>query len=495
MGYLMGIDLGTSSVKALIATEAGEIKGVGQVGYEVLTPVVGYAQQDPAVWWECTRQAVGEVLKSSGIPGEEIRGIGFSGQMHGMVALDAEMCPIDAAIIHLDQRSYKERQEIIQTAGTLLEKELLNQPSAGMLICSLLWMKRNKPEEYDKISVVMSPKDYIRYRLTGTIGTDFSDASATLAFSVKNTAWCMELIKRLDLRDDIWPAVFSSSEVVGEVTKEAAEETGLFAGTKVVAGGGDCAAQLVGNAVVEEGLVSCNIGTASQLAVVTGKAVQDASMRCQLWCHSIPGLYIYQGGALNGGNTLSWLRNKILESQEAFSKLDEKAGMVPPGCEGLFFLPYLAGERTPFNNPLAKGVFLGLSMKHTKAHMVRAVMEGVLFNLGECKKIFDARKIVQKKVIASGGAAKGDCWRQIQADMLDLPVYTTAVREEACFGAVIMAAVGLELYPDIYSACQAMVSWNPTATEPIRENVEYYRERQEVFRELYERVEGIFPKL
>lgn len=495
MRYLMGIDLGTSSVKALITDEKGNPKGIGQKGYEVQTPIVGYAQQDPEEWWECTKQAVRQALASADVGGKEIAGIGFSGQMHGMVALDREKRPVGMAVIHLDQRSREEREEIYRTAGSLLGEELFNQPSAGMLICSLLWMKKNHREEYDRIAVVMSPKDYIRYRLTGEIATDQSDASATLAFSVKKSQWCWELIRRLDLKEDIWPEVYGSCEITGIITKEAERETGLAAGTKVVAGGGDCAAQLVGNGVIEEGTVSCNIGTASQLAVVTSRAVQDEKMRCQLWCHSIPGLWIYQGGALNGGNTLGWLRNKILETKGEFASLDERASQVPAGCEGLLFLPYLAGERTPFNNPLAKGVFMGLSMKHDQAYMVRAVMEGVLYNLRECKKIFDEMQVPQKKVVASGGAAKGVCWKQIQADMLDMPVHTTAVQEEACFGALIMPAVGIGIYPDIYEACRCLVSWNPKVTEPIPEHVKKYQEQQAVFEELYERVEGIFPKL
>lgn len=495
MGYLMGIDLGTSSVKALITDETGEVKGIGQVGYEILTPRVGYAQQDPAVWWNSTKKAVAEALQKSGIIAEELKGIGFSGQMHGMVALDKDGVPVDMAIIHLDQRSLKEREEIVKIAGELLSQELLNKPSAGMLICSLVWLKKNKPQVYDRIHMVMSPKDYIRYKLTGEICTEYSDASAALAFSVRKNQWCMELIRRLGLKEDIWPKAYPSCDVVGTVCREAAEETGLVRGIKVAAGGGDCAAQLIGNGVAEEGIMSCNIGTASQLAVVTGNPVLDPKMRCQLWCHSIPGLWVFQGGALNGGNTLSWLKNKVLKSERPFGELDEEAFQVPAGCEGLFFLPYIAGERTPYNNPLARGVFFGLGLKHEQAYLVRAVMEGVMYNLRECRKIFDELGIPGRKLVASGGAAKGKCWKQIQADMLDMPVYTTLVQEEACYGAAIMASVGTGIYPDVYAACREMVKWSPEVTEPIRENVQIYQERQEIFSQLYKMSEPVFSKL
>lgn len=495
MGYLMGIDLGTSSVKVLITDVSGAAKGIGQAGYEILTPEMGYAEQDPAVWWSCTKQAVKEALLASGICGDEIDGIGFSGQMHGMVALDKDKNPVGMAVIHLDQRSLEEKKQIFDMAGDLLSKELLNQPSAGMMICSLLWMKHERPQLYDRIDRVMSPKDYIRYKITGVVCTDYSDASATLAFSVKNRCWCKELIRRLELKEDIWPDVYESCEEIGTVSREASRELGLSVRTKVVAGGGDCAAQLIGNAVIGEGIVSCNIGTASQLAVVTGSPAFDSGMRCQLWCHSIPELWIFQGGALNGGNTLSWLKNKILRDERPFMELDQEASGVEAGSEGLIFLPYIAGERTPYNNPKARGVYFGLGLKHSQAHMVRAAMEGVMFNLKQCKNIFDEMHITQKKLIASGGAAKGKCWKQIQADMLDMPVHTTMVQEEACMGAAIMASVGIGYYKDVYTACREIVTLDMEVTEPIQGNVKRYQEQQEIFCELYDGVKGFYSRL
>lgn len=495
MGYLMGIDLGTSSVKVLITDASGKVKGIGQVGYEILTPEMGHAEQDPAVWWSCTKQAVKDALLTSGVCGDEIDGIGFSGQMHGMVALDKDKKPVSMAVIHLDQRSLEEKKQIFDKAGELLSGELLNQPSAGMMICSLLWMKHKRPEVYERVELVMSPKDYIKYKMTGIVCTDYSDASATLAFSVKNRCWCNELIQRLGLKEDIWPPVYESCEEIGTICKEASQELGLSVRTRVVAGGGDCAAQLIGNAVIDEGIVSCNIGTASQLAVVTGHAAFDGDMRCQLWCHSIPGLWIFQGGALNGGNTLSWLKNKILRDGRPFAKLDKEAFGVEAGSEGLIFLPYIAGERTPYNNPKARGVYFGLGLKHSQAHMVRAAMEGVMYNLKQCKNIFDEMHIPQKKLIASGGAAKGKCWKQIQADMLEMPVYTTMVQEEACMGAAIMASVGIGYYKDVYTACREIVALGAEVTEPIRENVKRYQEQQEIFCELYEGIKGFYSRM
>ena len=495
MGYLMGIDLGTSSVKVLLADAEGRTKGIGQVGYEVLTPEIGYAEQNPEEWWDCTKQAIRQALEKSGVSPLDISGIGFSGQMHGIVAVNKEGHPVYNAIIHLDQRSLVEKEEIYETAGNLLEEELLNRPSAGMLICSLVWLKKNRPTVYDHIAKVMSPKDYIRYRLTGVLCTDPCDAGAALIFSVKNRKWCTELMERLDIDPELFPPVYEASQVIGNVSPEAARETGLSDHIPVTVGTGDCAAQMIGNGVVEAGIMACNIGTASQLAVVTEQPVFDKNMCCQIWCHGAPDIWIFQGGALNGGNTLSWLKNKVLRDKRPFSQLDAEISGVPAGCEGLMFLPYLAGERTPFNDPQARGVYFGLGMKHDQSYVVRATMEGVMYNLCECKSVFDEMEISQTNLISSGGAAKGVAWKQIQADMLDKPVYTTQTEEEACLGAVILAAVGIGIYPDVKTACRQIVKFSEEVTEPIAKNVELYREKQAIFHDLYYSVKNLYPRL
>ena len=492
MRHLMGIDLGTSSVKVMIADEKGNTKGIGQVGYEVLTPAVGYAEQDPKTWWDAAVQAIGEALKKSGVAAKDIAGISFSGQMHGMVALDEEKNPVCPAIIHLDGRSLEEKKLITETAEDLMREELHNQPSTGMVICSFLWMKRNCPQEYDRIRYVMSPKDYIRFRLTGEICTDYSDASATLAFSVKKRTWCRELFARLDVKENVWPPVRESCDVAGKVTGYAAAETGLAEGTPVITGAGDCFAAMIGNGIVKPGIMTCNIGTSSQIAVVTNRPMSDKKMQCQLWCHALSDTWALQGGALNGGNTLSWLKNKVLRDERPFAEIDREVLDVPAGSDGVFFLPYLAGERTPFNNPQAKGVYFGLSMKHSQPYVVRATMEGVMYNLLECKKIFDSLQIRGNFLISSGGGAKGKAWKQIQADMLGMQVHTTRTQEEACLGAVIMAAVGAGIYGSVYEACDAVVSMDGETVDPIPANVSYYSEKLQIFDELYRSLEHMF---
>ena len=494
MCYLAGIDLGTSSTKVLIVDTEGTVLGTGNAAYGITIPAMSYAEQDPLIWWEAVKTAFAGAVSAAGISPALIAGVGFSGQMHGLVALDGEKQLVCPAVIHLDQRSASVLCELREKAGNLMAQELLNRPSAGMMISTLYWMKKEKPELLKKIRYVMAPKDYIRFRLCGEIGTEVTDAAASLGFSVKNRRWCTELFERLGLPAEIFPPVRESFDVAGNITQEAAKETGLSTGTKVVFGAGDSLAALTGIGVVEAGAMACNIGTASQLAAVADRPVFDPEMRIQTWCHTQPGRWAVQSGTLNGGSTLSWLRNQMIRSSAPFSQLDEEAGEIPAGSEGLLFLPYLAGERTPWDDPYAKGVYFGLGMKHNQAHLVRATMEGVMFNLKECVGILDEMKLEKTCLLASGGAARGKTWKQIQADMLNMPVHTAKVKEEACQGAAILAAVGIGAYPDIPAACRAMVAMSDEAVEPVPENVKVYEERQAVFHELYMRVKELYRR-
>ena len=493
--YLAALDLGTQSVKTAIMDAEGHLLSVSHEGYGLQTPRIGFVEQDPEEWWRAGAKTIREAVAKAGIAPDEIAGLGFSGQMHGVVALDAQNQLVGPAIIWMDQRSSLEAEEIRSAAGSLLEEQLLNRPVPGMMACSLLWMKKNQPDVYGRIHKVMLPKDYIRFRLTGEIGTDYADGSATGAFSVAQTRWCTELLEKIGLRTDIFPEAHECIEVAGTVSAEGAAQTGLKQGTKVVYGSGDAAAQLTGNAVVREGIIACNIGTASQISAAITTPHFDRLMRVQTFCHAVPGRWLFQGGTLNGGSTLSWLRNKMLQDKRPFSELDREAAETPAGSEGLIFVPYLAGERTPYMDPKAKGVYFGLSMKHEQGHLIRATMEGVLYNLRECLRIMDENGVPTQKVISSGGAAKGKTWKQIQADVLGMPVYTTATEEEACQGAAIQAAGRVGLYSSVDEACDAIVRLNPDPTEPIAANIPVYQEMQELFREIYANSTPIFQKL
>ena len=491
MKYAAGIDLGTTSTKTAIMDMQGRILGIGRGSYDLHIPKPSWAEQEPEKWWSAVKLSLKEACADAGISASEIDGIGFSGQMHGLVALDQDREPVCPAIIHLDQRSGRLLPRIHELAGDLMKEELLNRPAAGMLISSLCWLKENEPGIFRRIRYVMSPKDYIRYRLCGEIGTDVSDASATLAFSVKNREWCAPLFERLQLRGDIWPSVHESSEIAGNVSRRASAETGLSTKTILVYGAGDSLAAMTGCAVIDKGILACNIGTSSQLVFVSDQPVFDPKFRIQTWCHALPERWALQSGTLNGGSTLNWLRGKVLKSGRPFSELDEEAGEIPAGADGLFFLPYLAGERTPYNDPNASGSFSGLRMHHEQAHLVRAVMEGVMFNLKECLCILDGLQVKPQFLISSGGAARGRTWRQIQADMLEMPVHTTKVEEEACQGAAILAAVGAGCYSTVQEACRNTVSMSEEVIEPVPENGKLYREKLHTFRELYLRTKDL----
>ena len=495
MSYLLGIDLGTSSVKALIMSEVGKVLAVKSEEYDVQKPSSDFAEQSPELWWQKTASAIRKALTEAAISADEIAGIGFSGQMHGLVALDKEGKSVCPAIIWLDQRSVQEVREVNEIAKDFIDTQLLNKPSAGMLLCSLLWLKKHKKDLYDKISVVMLPKDYIRYRLTLEIGTEESDASATLAFSLKERRWCNEMIERLGLDTRLFPKVSKSIDTAGFVCESAAKETGLSTKTRVVFGAGDAACQLIGNGIVKEGYVSCNIGTSAQIAVSLNSLVFDKNKQLQTWVHAIPEHYYMQGGALNGGFTLKWLKKQILGDERSYEELCSDAENVASGSEGLIFLPYLSGERTPVMDPFARGVFFGLSAKHTKAHIIRATMEGVIHNLFECALIFERLDVKKEKIIASGGAARGRLWKQIQADIFQMPVYTTKSEEQAGLGSAILAGVGSGIFKSVEEACEIIVRDDTEAIFPIEKNFRVYSEHQQIFRRLYEQTKDLFERL
>lgn len=488
MEYVMGIDLGTSSVKAVVMGRDGQVTAAAGREYPVLRPREGYGIQDPLEWWAGTKEVIRRAVDLGGILPGQIKAIGFSGQMHGLTALDGRGRPVMPAMIWEDQRSEKEGQEILELVRRNgLEKELMNRPVAGMMICSLLWVKKNLPDIYRNIAHVLLPKDYIRYRLGGGFDTDETDAGGSLAFSVRDRRWCGRLLEALDIREDLFPEVRKPYDIVGQMTAKAAEETGLTEGTPLAAGGADSAMQLTGNGIVEEGTLCCNIGTASQILAASRVPLYDRELRTQTFCHSVPGLWYTQCGSLNGGNGLRWLKKDVLKTEDSYEKLSQLAGTVEPGSGGLLFLPYLAGERTPYQAPHARGAFLGLSLTQGQTHMVRSVMEGVAMNLRQCYELFPAMGLEgHQSMVVSGGGARSGTWRQILADVFNLPVYRTTVREEACTGAAFMAAVALGWYPSAREAARHVVRREEEPAAPVSGHVEVYCKMRERFNRGYE---------
>lgn len=483
---LLGIDVGTSSIKAMVMEEGGNVIGIKAKGYEVHIPREGWAEQNPQEWWE----ALCEILQ--GLKAEypkamsQISGIGFSGQMHGLVAVDRDGIPVRPAIIWMDQRATEELEEIGKKISRDEQAKVFhNRVFNGFALPSLLWIKNHEPENFARIYKVFQPKDYIRFRLTGEMGTEVSDASASLFLDVGKRKWAENCLAKLDIPTGILPQLKESTNIAGYVNHIATVETGLREGIPAVYGAGDQQAQSIGNGAVREGLVISNIGTGAQISAYAAKNLYDPKLRTHTFCHGIPGGYTIYGAMLSGGLSLKWLKEQILH-EKSFEKLSGLAEAVEPGSGGMIFLPYLAGERTPLMNPDARGVFFGMSLEHTGAHMARAVMEGVTYALRDSLEILEEMGISGERILASGGACASPVWLQIQADILGKEVQVCRTKEQACLGACILAGAGLGIYDSIEQACKELVRFDEKIYEPRREYEQRYLENYQRFHGIYE---------
>jgi len=488
----MGIDLGTSSVKAVIMDTDGTIAGLGQEGYDVQAPAPGYAQQDMELLWKATERVIKQAIVNAGINPSNIKGIGFSGQMHGLVLLDKQMKPIRPAIIWADQRTKHQIDNIYSIIGMdEFRKVTLNSLSTGFFICSLMWIRDNEPESYNRTYKAVLPKDYIRYKLSGELATDVTDASSTVIFDTANRCWAFDIIERIGINPTLFPKHFEAYQVAGEVTQECGERTGLRSKTPVVYGGGDSLMHSVGNGIIKPGVISANIGTAGQLSSASNYPVFDKQFRTNSFCHAQDNLWIIFGGHLNGGIVLKWLRDNYFPHL-SYREFDGIAEEIPAGSDGAIFLPYLSGERTPYQDPSAKGIYFGMTLRHGYKQMIRAAMEGVVLSLRLTLEIFKELNIPIERITASGGGAKSGTWLQMQADIFNAPIYTVAGKEEACTGAAIMAGVGVNLYESVEQACSRIVKYNREITLPRAENVKVYDEAFEKFKLLYLNNKSIF---
>lgn len=484
MALFMGIDIGTSSVKTLLADEKGKTIAVSQREYDVERPNALYAEQDMAVIWEKTKETIGQIL--SGGYGKEIRGIGFSGQMHGLVMIDSDGRLIDRAILWCDQRSSSQTDLVYEQFGEQNFKNItLNDLSSGFLLTSLLWVKENNQKIYEQIHKVLLPKDYIRYQICGEIGTDYSDASATLMFDTKNWNWAWDIAERFGLEKKFFPECHESSEIAGYVTARCAKETGLPQGIPVVYGGGDSIMQQLGNAVTNESSPwISNIGTSCSVNCATHRPVFDKAFRINTFCHAQKGMWFFMGANLCGGASLKWLKNNILK-MDSYDEMSALADTVEAGSEGLLFLPYLSGSRSPVNDPDAQGLFFGLTMAHEKEHMIRSVMEGIILGMKTTFHILEEAGLSTKQMIASGGGARSRVFLQMEADIFRRPVRIAENNEQSCLGAAITAAAGTGYFRNYEEACRNMVRWKDFEIYPIEKNAERYEESYEVYRQLY----------
>ncbi len=445
MRALLGIDLGTSSVKVVVSSLEGAIQGLGTAEYPILTPKPGYAEQNATDWWTATATAVRQALQQASNP--EILAIGFSGQMHGFVPMGTDRQPQGPAIIWADQRSAALLPEIQERIGTeLLASTCGTAPAAGFMISTLAWLQKNDPGSLDHTATLLMPKDYVRFRLTDELCTDQSDAAATGLFNVAARAWADDVIDRLAFPRSIFPRAHPSAEIVGKLCRAAADELGLPPGIPVCAGCADQPAQAVGNGLIDPPQGSVTVGTGGQVFAPLATPLFDPQLRLHTFCHAPKDRWYLLGAMLSAGMALRWLRQTLGGNKWSYAELDKMASEVEPGAEDLVFLPYLVGERSPLMDPRAKGAFIGLTLRHGPGHMVRALLEGVAFALRQIVDVMVGCGAPLERLVASGNGLASPLWRQIVADVLNRPLLQGRDKhgaERAGVGAGLIAAIGV----------------------------------------------------
>lgn len=496
MSYLLGIDIGTSSTKSLLLEESGKILAIGQKEYDFDTPRLGWAEQEPEVWWNAAKVTIQHVLHKSRIDPQAIKGIGFSGQMHGPVFLDKSGKSIRPAIIWADQRSVKECQEIYEIVGKDgLYETVCNPVDSGFMAATLLWMKKHEPEMYRRIHTLLLPKDYVRYRLCGELTTDPSDAGGTSLYDVRRRRWSSEMFDMLNISQTMFPRINNSPDIVGAVSRSAAAEIGLIEGTPVVNGGNDQTMAALASGIIEPGPVMLVIGTGGTLFTTIDSVVVDKELRMHTYPHCVPDKWHLLGAILSGGFSLKWFHTVLSITQSySYDEMTREAAAIPPGSEGAIFLPYLAGERTPHMDSFARGVMFGMTVKHTRGHLIRAIMEGVVFAMRDCLELFKSLQVCPEKIIAGGGGALSPLWRQIQADILGLPLITVKTKEKSATGAAMIAGIGTGVFQSFEEACQHTVVFGEE-TLPIQDHITRYDESYQFFKTLYPKLKESFVEV
>jgi xylulokinase len=504
MPYLLGLDVGTTGTKTLLIDENGKIVARAVREYPMAVPRPNWAEQDPHHWWQAAVTTIRQVLAESGVQASEIKGLGLSGQMHGSVFLDEHDQVIRPAILWCDQRTAAQCQWIHETVGyEKVVAETLNPVLTGFQAPKIVWLRDNEPDNYARVRKVLLPKDYVRLMLTGEYATEVSDASGTSLLNVPQRRWSKVMLDGIGLPEEWLPRVYESPEITGAVTQQAADATGLAPGTPVVGGGGDQAAGAVGNGIVQTGVVSSTLGTSGVVFAHLDQPLMDEKLRTHTFCHAVPGKWHTMGVMLSAGGSLRWLRDTLCSEEVAVaSRMDcdpyelivAQAAGIPPGADGLIFLPYLTGERTPYPNPNAKGVFFGLSLMHNKKHMIRAVLEGVAFGMRDSFEIIKAMGVKFSQVRASGGGARSRLWRQIQSDVTGETHWTINVDEGPAFGVALLAGVGAGIWSSVPEACQATIQ-TAEATFPNAEAQRLYEGYYALYRDLYHRCEGAYEDL
>src|SRR5580658_1696737 len=489
-GYL-GIDVGTGGTRALVINSGGEVIASASAEHEnFASPKPGWAEQNPRDWWQACGIAVRNALHNGNLRAEDIACVGFSGQMHGAVLLDSSDEVVRPAIIWCDQRSQAQADELAAMFGReVLIRLTCNPPLTNFTLTKLLWVRETEPEKWKRVARIMLPKDYVRFRLTGERAIDMADASGTLMLDVANRRWSTEVLSKSGIDPALLPALFESPQVCGKISVAGAEATGLRAGTPVVAGAGDQAAGAVGMGIARAGAVSATIGTSGVVFAATDRPALDPAGRLHTFCHAIPGRWHVMGVTQAAGLSLRWFRDNFgvaasrtgAHQADPYDQLSAEAAQVPPGSGGVLWAPYLMGERTPHLDPNARAALVGLAADHTRANVVRAIMEGVAFSLKDTLTIFKELRIPVRAIRLGGGGARSSLWRQIQADVYGQSVETVQAEEGAAYGAALLAGVGAGVWASVDAACDAVVrvdkrtAVDPGAVVVLRESYSRYR--------------------
>jgi xylulokinase len=488
MTHLLGIDLSTTGAKALLIDREGRVVSSATTPLNISTPHPLWSEQHPHEWWTATVNSIKQALAEASISGENIAAIGLTGQMHGLVLLDDNGHVLRPAILWNDQRCGAEcddirarvsREKLVQITG--------NDALTGFTAPKILWVEKHEPEIYRRTRHILLPKDFIRYKLTSTFAMDKADGSGTMLFDLRRRTWSSELVNILNIPADWLPPTFEGHETTGEVTGEVSELTGLRAGTPVVAGGGDQSAQAVGVGVVRPGTMAVTLGTSGVVFAATESALIEPAGRLHAFCHAVSGRWHLMGVMLSAAGSLQWYHDKFAR-EKSFDEIVREVAEIPAGSEGLIFLPYLSGERTPHPDPLARGAWIGLTTRHSQPHLARAVLEGVAFGL---KDIFNLMKEVGlgsvDQIKVSGGGAKSSLWRQILADIFEAELVTVNTTEGAAYGAALLAGVGAGVWRDVDAACAETIF--------VSDRVSPNAKTSETYRSVYREYQSLYPAL
>jgi xylulokinase len=489
---LLGIDVGTGGTRAVLLNDAGWVLAAATADHAAMTsPQLGWAEQDPRDWWRAACEAVRACLAKAGASGADVSGIGITGQMHGLVLLDAAGEVLRPSIIWCDQRTGEQCRAITSRVGAQRLIELTANPAlTGFTLPKIWWVREHEPQVWARACSALLPKDYVRFRLTGAFATDVADASGTLLFDVVNRRWSSSMLDLSDLNEEFLPKVFESPEITGRVSREGAQQAGVREGIPVVAGAGDQAAGAVGMGIVRPGHVSATIGTSGVVFAATSTPVLEPQGRIHTFCHAVPGLWHVMGVTQAAGLSLRWFRDQFGATAETYDALMQEAAKAPPGADGLLWAPYLMGERTPHLDPHARGALVGITAQHTRAHAIRAILEGVAFSLRDTLTLFRGLNVPVQSIRLGGGGARSALWQQIQADVYGMPVECLQADEGGAYGAGLLAGVGTGAWTSVETACERAVHV-AKVVEPVPQTAELMSRRYEEYRKLYPALRGI----